>query len=76
MQVQYVVQYLCDDYDYALSMAKPSQVKSGEVEFVTLSRYKTRELAEQGYGRYMKVFQNLFRITIEEVIYAKKSKRS
>ena len=58
MQVQYVVQYFCNEND-----------------FVTLSRYKTRELAEQGYGRYMKVFQNLFRITIEEVNYAKKSKR-
>ena len=75
MQVQYVVQYLCDDYDYALSIATPSQIKSGEVEFVTLSHYKTRELAEQGYGRYMKVFQNLFRITVEEVNYGKKSKR-
>ena len=58
MQVQYVVQYFCNEND-----------------FVTLSRYKTRELAEQGYGRYMKVFQNLFRISIEEVNYDKRSKR-
>jgi hypothetical protein len=75
MQVQYVVQYLCDDYDYALSRATPSQAESGEVEFVTLSHYKTRELAEQGYGRYMKVFQNLLRITIEEANYGTRAKR-
>ena len=58
MQVQYVVQYFCNEND-----------------FVTLSRYKTRELAEQGYGRYMKVFQNLFKITIEEVHYDTRAKR-
>jgi len=58
MQVQFAVQYLCNEND-----------------FVTLSRYKTRELAEQGYGRYKKVFQNLFRITIEEVNYDAKSRR-
>ena len=59
MQVQFVVQYHCNEVD----------------DFVTLTRYKTRELAEQGYGRYMKVFQNLFRITIEEVNYDAKSRR-
>jgi hypothetical protein len=58
MQVQYVVQYFCNEND-----------------FVTLSRYKTREIAEQGYGRYMKVFQNLFRITIEEANYGTRAKR-
>lgn len=75
MEVQYVVQYLCDDYDYARSVATPTQIKNDTVEFVTLSRYRTRELAEQGYGRYMKVFQNLFRITIEEVNYDTRAKR-
>ena len=58
MEVQYVVQYFCNEND-----------------FVTLSRYKTRELAEQGYGRYMKVFQNLLRITIEEANYGTRAKR-
>tara|TARA_Y100000996_G_C22503879_1_gene635551 strand:+ start:75 stop:308 length:234 start_codon:yes stop_codon:yes gene_type:complete len=76
MQMQFVVQYLCDDYEYAKSMATPTQIKKGEIEFVTLSRHATRELATKSYALYRKVFQaNLFRITIEEMHDDKRTKR-
>tara|TARA_R100001129_G_C5245455_1_gene226741 strand:- start:55 stop:324 length:270 start_codon:yes stop_codon:yes gene_type:complete len=76
MQMQFVVQYLCDDYEYAKSMATPAQIKKDEVEFVTLSRHATRELATKSYALYRRVFKaNLFRITIEEIDDDKRKKR-
>jgi len=59
MQVQFVVQYHCNEVD----------------DFVTLTRYKTRETAEKGLGIYRKVFKNLLRIHIEEMTDDKRSKR-
>jgi hypothetical protein len=59
MQVQFVVQYHCNEVD----------------DFVTLTRYKTRETAEKGLGIYRKVFKNLFRIHIEEMHDDKRTKR-
>jgi hypothetical protein len=59
MQVQFVVQYHCNEVD----------------DFVTLTRYKTRETAEKGLGIYRKVFKNLFRIHIEEINDDKRTKR-
>jgi len=59
MQVQFVVQYHCNEVD----------------DFVTLTRYKTRETAEKGLGIYRKVFNNLLRINLEEMTDDKRSKR-
>ena len=59
MQVQFVVQYHCNEVD----------------DFVTLTRYKNRETAEKGLGIYKKVFKNLFRIHIEEMADDKRTKR-
>jgi len=59
MQVQFVVQYHCSEVD----------------DFVTLTRYKTRETAEKGLGIYRKVFNNLLRINLEEMTDDKRSKR-
>jgi len=76
MQAQFVVQYLCDDYEYAKSLATPSQIKKDEIEFVTLSRHATRELATKSYALYRRVFKaNLFRIHIQEIDNDKRKKR-
>ncbi len=59
MQMQFVVQYHCNEAN----------------DFVTLTRYKSRESANRGLAIYKKVFKNLFRIHIEEIDDDKRKKR-